>query len=219
MAMTKTKQAVGAGALVLLGAGAGGAAMVASSASAETSSEDSGRTHGHGPRGEGRCEETPLNGAKLTKVTDAVEAEYPGATIERAETDSEGSYEAHLTTADGERLRVLLDEDFAITGTETGAGPGRHGHGPRGEGRSEETPLSGAKLTKVTDAVEAEYPGATIERAETDSEGTYEAHLTTADGQRLRVLLDEDFAITGTETGRGGGHHHGPDATEPDAGA
>ncbi len=44
--------------------------------------------------------------------------EYPDATIERLETDADGVYEAHLTTADGEEVTVELDEDFAVTGTE-----------------------------------------------------------------------------------------------------
>ena len=54
------------------------------------------------------------------------------------------------------------------------------------------------------------YPGPTIDRAETDVDGaTYEAHITTADGQHLTVLLDADMNITGTEQGRGGGGNCG----------
>ena len=53
-----------------------------------------------------------------TQVTEAVLAEYPDATIERVETDSDGVYEAHIVTTDDERLTVAVDEDFAITGTE-----------------------------------------------------------------------------------------------------
>jgi uncharacterized membrane protein YkoI len=49
---------------------------------------------------------------------DAALAKYPNATIQRVETDSDGVYEAHIVTADDERLTVELDEDFAITGTE-----------------------------------------------------------------------------------------------------
>jgi hypothetical protein len=51
-------------------------------------------------------------------VTDAVLAEYPDATIERVETDSGGVYEAHIVTVDDERLTVLVNEDFEVTGTE-----------------------------------------------------------------------------------------------------
>jgi len=70
-----------------------------------------------------------LTGDTKTQVESAVLAEYPGATIERTESDAGGVYESHILTADGGRLTVLVDEDFAVTGTETG-GPGGRGHGP-----------------------------------------------------------------------------------------
>jgi hypothetical protein len=77
---------------------------------------------------------------------------------------------------------------------------GRHrggGHGGRPGAGEEE--LTGSTADSVREAVLAEYPDATIERLETDADGVYEAHLTTPDGDRVTVELDEDFAITGTE--------------------
>jgi uncharacterized membrane protein YkoI len=62
--------------------------------------------------------ETALTGDTLTKVKDAVLAKYPNATFDRVETDSDGVYEAHITTADGDRVTVELDKSYAITGTE-----------------------------------------------------------------------------------------------------
>jgi len=47
----------------------------------------------------------------------------------------------------------------------------------------------------------AKYPGATIQRVETDSAGVYEAHLVTADGNRVTVELDANFNVTGEEAG------------------
>ena len=73
---------------------------------------------------------------------------------------------------------------------------GRHGGGGPGAG---EEPLTGDTADSVQAAVLEEYPGATIERLETDADGVYEAHLTTADGQDVTVELDRDFAVTGTE--------------------
>ncbi|MCW2713698.1 MAG: hypothetical protein JWN88_745 [Frankiales bacterium] len=70
-----------------------------------------------------RSDEQLLTGSDAERVTAAALAEYPGATISRVETDSGGVYEAHLVTADGDRLTVLVGEDFAVTGTD--------GHGPR----------------------------------------------------------------------------------------
>jgi hypothetical protein len=98
---------------------------------------------------------------------------------------------------------------FAIAG---GDGDGDRGRDGRGGGNSErsdrfdddssdndEAPLTGDVLAQVAAAVEEAYPGALIERAETDDDGVYEAHVTTVDGEELTVELDEAFAITGTE--------------------
>ena len=73
-----------------------------------------GRHHGGGP-GAGEDE---LTGDAADSVKAAVLEEYPDATIERLETDADGVYEAHLTTADGDEITVELDEEFAVTGTE-----------------------------------------------------------------------------------------------------
>jgi uncharacterized membrane protein YkoI len=180
-----TRKALVALTLVISGAVAGGAAVVATSAdaaeptpSASSSSSNSG--------------ETALTGTTLDKVKEAVLARYPNATFDRVETDSDGVYEARITTAAGDQVTVELDKSYAITGTETG-------HGRGGKGGAGETALTGDTLTKVKDAVLAKYPNATFDRVETDSDGVYEAHLTTTAGDHLTVELDKSYAITGTE--------------------
>ena len=40
-------------------------------------------------------------------------------------------------------------------------------------------------------------------RVETDSDGVYEAHLTTSDGRRVTVEVDKSFKVTGEESGPG----------------
>jgi hypothetical protein len=85
--------------------------------------------------------------------------------------------------------------------------------------RSDETLLTGDTKASVEKAVLAKYPGATIERTETDSDGVYESHIVTSDGQHVIVQVDKSFAVTGTQTGRGGGGgHHGPDGDADDSG-
>jgi hypothetical protein len=46
----------------------------------------------------------------------------------------------------------------------------------------------------------ANYPGATVLRIETGSNGVYEAHLWTADGQRATAEVGKEFAVTGLES-------------------
>lgn len=87
-----------------------------------TTQEDRGPREDHGRRGEhggpGHDGEE-LTGDTAAAVEEAVLAEYPDADVRRLEAEDDGGYEAHIRTADGERLHVLLDEEFAITGTET----------------------------------------------------------------------------------------------------
>ena len=84
------------------------------------------------------------------------------------------------------------------------AGP-RHG-GNVDESRSQrpdEHLLTGDTAAKVRAAALARYPGATVLRVETDSDGVYEAHLSTSGGQRVTVEVDKSFKVTGEESGHG----------------
>src|SRR3954471_20892132 len=182
-----------ASALVLAGLGGGAVLAATGTADAVTGTSRSSSTTGHSG-------ETALTGTTAAKVKAAAFAKYPGATIERVETDSDGVYEAHLTTKAGDEITVEVDKSFAVTGTETGGHGGHGGHG-------NETALTGTTAAKVKAAALAKYPGATIERVETDSDGVYEAHLTTKAGDEITVQVDKSFAVTGTETGGGHGDH------------
>jgi hypothetical protein len=70
-----------------------------------------------------RPDEHLLTGETANKVRAAALARFPGATVLRVETDSDGVYEAHLTTTGGRRVTVEVDKSFKVTGEE--AGPGR----------------------------------------------------------------------------------------------
>ena len=106
-----------------------------------------------------RSDEELLTGDAKAQAEEAVLAEYPDATIERTETVSGGVYESHIVTADGDRLAVLVDEDFAVTCTETG---GRGGRGPGGgncpeddaAGGTSESPGSESPSTEVPDSAD-----------------------------------------------------------------
>ncbi|HYT10584.1 MAG TPA: hypothetical protein VEL73_07975, partial [Mycobacteriales bacterium] len=87
-----------------------------------------------------------------------------------------------------------------------GAYPG--GQAPGGVARDEsksqrpdEHLLSGDTADKVRAAALGKYPGATVQRVETDSDGVYEAHLVTSAGKRVTVEVGKDFAVTGEESG------------------
>ncbi len=64
-----------------------------------------------------------LTGDTASKVADAAQASVSGGTVDRVETDAEGSpYEAHMTKSDGSRVTVKVDKSFKVTGVETGQG-------------------------------------------------------------------------------------------------
>jgi hypothetical protein len=65
--------------------------------------------------------EVLLAGDTADKVKAAAVAAVPGATVDRAETDAEGSpYEAHMTKPDGSHVTVKVDSNFTVTNIENG---------------------------------------------------------------------------------------------------
>jgi hypothetical protein len=124
-------------ALLASGLVAGGVlagSLTANAASTPTPSPGSGTTqpaplNPGDPSKPQRADEQLLTGDTAAKVRAAALAKYPGATIERVETDSDGVYEAHLVTKDGQPVTVEVDKSFTVTGTEA-HGPGRGRGGP-----------------------------------------------------------------------------------------
>ena len=133
------KAVIGAGLVgsTLIG-GAVGAALLNGSATAQTSTSStapssSGSATQNAPPsfdptkgghvGANGVKEELLTGDTADKVRAAAQAAVPGGTIQRVETDAEGSpYEAHMTKSDGSRVTVKVDKDFKVTSTQTGFG-------------------------------------------------------------------------------------------------
>jgi hypothetical protein len=77
---------------------------------------------------------------------------------------------------------------------------------PWGRQRSDETPLTGDALDKVTALAKAKVPGGTIVRVETDADGhaAYEAHLVRSDGTPVTVYVNQQFEVVSVESGMPG---------------
>ena len=86
--------------------------------------------------------------------------------------------------------------------TQTAPAAPANGGGPWGGQRSDETPLTGDALAKVTAVAQAKVPGGTIVRVETDADGNakYEAHMTDASGNPVTVYVDANFNYVSTES-------------------
>jgi hypothetical protein len=123
----------GAAALVSAGLVAGGVIAGTLTAGAATSTTAAGSaaagsvTRSVDESKSQRPDEKLLTGDTASKVRAAALAKYPNAQIQRVETDSDGVYEAHLTTADGKRVTVEVGKGFKVTGEEAhpAGGPGR----------------------------------------------------------------------------------------------
>jgi uncharacterized membrane protein YkoI len=109
-----------------LAGGAAGAALLTGTASAaeSTSSTAAGSSGTTSPSDSGKAvrpAETPLTGDPAGKVKAAALAAVPGGTVDRVETDSDGSpYEAHVTKADGSQVTVKVDANFKVTSVDNG---------------------------------------------------------------------------------------------------
>jgi hypothetical protein len=99
----------------------------------------------------------------------------------------------------------------AATGSSSGsngssAPSAPHGGQPWGRQRSDETPLTGDALAKVTAAAKARVSGGTVIRVETDAHGNaaYEAHMVKADGTPATVYVNKQFEVVSVESGMPG---------------
>ena len=90
---------------------------------------------------------------------------------------------------------------------------------PWGRQRSDETPLTGDALSKVTALAKAKVPGGTIVRVETDADGNaaYEAHMVKADGSPATVYVNKQFEVVSVESGMPGPRAARPAAARPRA--
>jgi uncharacterized membrane protein YkoI len=186
----KTAMAVAAlGALALGGSAIAGAAN--GNGSSSGSSSTATQTADHGPR-------AALSADVAAKVKAAALAKVPGATV--LETEAGGPdgtpYHAHIRTSDGKLQVVLVNASFQATAVQADDGHGPGGRGDHG-GHGAETALTGDTKSKVEAAVLAKYPGATIERTETNTDGSapYESHIKTSAGGELEVHVSTDFAV------------------------
>ncbi len=137
--------------------GGGGWAIAAdSSGDAATSTPGTTATvpaaSGTAPVPGSRPVHTPANAEALAKITAAVEAKLPGATVDRASETADG-YKVHVTASDGTRKRVMLSSEFAVTEVADAPAGGRGGPCPDGasSGASGETPPAEA-APPATDA-------------------------------------------------------------------
>jgi len=134
--------AVGANAATSSTSGTGQAAGTAQTAvqpygaANSTGSAPAPRANDHGSA-PARSDEKAVDATKAATIKAAALKAVPGGTVYRVETDAgDGTYEAHMTKADGTEVTVKFDANLAVTKVETGMGTGdpRPAGGPGGPG-------------------------------------------------------------------------------------
>ena len=91
-----------------------------------------------------------------------------------------------------------------------GYGEGGHGHGGPGGG-SQDSPVTGAELTKVKDAVKAKDSSVSVKSVRQDPDGSYDV-FGTKDGAPVMLEVSKDLETVTENTGGPGGGHGGPAA-------
>jgi CO/xanthine dehydrogenase Mo-binding subunit len=157
---------------------------------------------GHG-RGGGSAD-TPVTGAELTKVTNAMKAKDSGVTVTSVRKDPDGSYDVYGTKA-GAQVAYDVSADLSTFTARTGGG-GRGGHG--GPGGSADTQVTGAELTQVADAVKAKDAAVTVTSVRRDPDGSYDVFGTKA-GAQVMFEVSKDLK-TITQNSFGGRPGNGP---------
>jgi len=120
----------------------------------------------------------------------------------------------NTTTGVGTAGASNTDVPAAATAPQGAPGQGQAGQpgGPNGRPggaapvRSDEKQLTGTQADQVKAAALKAVPGGTVYRVETDAgDGTYEAHMTKADGTPVTVKFDKNLSVTKVEVGMGTG--------------
>ncbi len=223
--MDSKKVGLAAGAVATLGIAIIGGTAIADAASSDGSSNGSSNGpasaaygvpgpdgEGSGGRGGPGHDHTPVTGAELTKVTGAVEAEDPDVTVQNVQQDPDGSYDVFGTKA-GSPVMLEVSADLETVTENTGA-PGRGGFGDHdrdGGPGSDDTPVTGAELTRVTRAVEREDSAVTVESVRKDPDGSYDVVGTKAGAP---VLLEVSADLKSV-TERWSHDHPGDPGTAP----
>jgi hypothetical protein len=157
--------------------------------------------HGRGGAGQGGSADTPVTGAELTKVTNAMKAKDSAVTVTSVQKDPDGSYDVYGTKA-GAQVAYDVSADLKTFTARTGGG----GHGgPGGHGGAADTPVTGDEAKQVTDAVKAKDAAVTVTSVRKDPDGSYDVLGTKAGAQVMFEVSKDLKTITqNTFTGHQG---------------
>ena len=177
-----------AGAFAVGGAVLANAATVTGTPTAVAVSSDDVR------QGPGGSNDNPVTGDELAKVTAAVQAKDPSFTVSSVRKDLDGSYDV-FGTKSGAPTEYDVSADLQTITESPGHGSGRGG--------SNDTPVTGDELAKVTAAVQAKDPSFTVSSVRKDPDGSYDV-FGTKSGAPAGYDVSVDLQTITESPGRGG---------------
>lgn len=137
-------------------------------------------------------DDEPLTGEALDRASASALAEAGGGEVVDAEAEDEGGFDVEVRTDGGREVDVRLDENFEVVG--------RDADGARDDD-ADDRRLTSEELGSAGAAALAETGGGEVVHVEADDDGTgYEVEVRTEDGAEVDVELDDDFAVTASET-------------------
>ncbi|MFT5886489.1 MAG: hypothetical protein ACI9IP_002957 [Arcticibacterium sp.] len=136
-------------------------------------------------------------------ITDYINTNYAGSSIDKAGTDAEGNFIVGITQADESHKGLLFD----AAGTFQNELEGRKGGKKGGKGdRPQLTEVTVADLSStITDYINTNYADATIDKAGTDAEGNFIIGLSLSDETQKRLLFEATGIFQKELEGRKGG--------------
>ncbi len=153
--------------------------------------------------------ETPVAIADLLPaITTYITANYPGATINVAHTETGGSFDVLITAADGSKIKLNFAADGTFVSARAFRTNGNHHHNHA----NSQTPVAIADLaTSITTYITSTYAGATITSAHKESDGSFDVFITTAAGANLNLNFSAagDF-VSVSSSGNNHSNHETP---------
>lgn len=135
--------------------------------------------------------ETAVAPANLLPAIKAyITANYAGATINVAHSETGGSFDVLITAADGSKIKLDFTADGTFESARIFRVNGNHKHNHAGI----QTPVAIADLSaSITTYITTTYSGATITSAHKESDGSFDVFITTTAGANLNL----NFSATG----------------------
>ena len=129
--------------------------------------------------------DTPVLVANLLPaITTYITANYVGATITSAHSESDGSFDVFITAADASKVKLDFDAAGTFVSANTFKPNGNHKH--RHDGN--QIPVAIADLAaSITSYISTNYAGATITSAHKESDNSFDVFITTAAGANLNL--------------------------------